>query len=221
MSQALGLEVEGRPGGPLFTVTYRLRDRATGAWALVDPTYQTGEVWRDVLRGGPPAAVYLTHAHFDHAAGLAELQQRWPEMPVWVHPDGLEMLQSREKSGANWAALHFDPARATHTYAEGDTVELGATRLQVIDAPGHCPGSVVLYGDGQLIAGDVLFQGGVGRWDIPGADPLVLTQTIREKIMTLPDETVVYPGHGPATTIGEERARNFIVRQMLEGQAIG
>lgn len=98
-------------------------------------------------------------------------------------------------------------------------VRVGEAALRVIDAPGHCPGSVLLALDGHLFAGDVLFQGSVGRWDLPGADYETLARTMREKVMALPDATTVYPGHGPTTTIGEERMENFLVQEMLVGTA--
>ncbi len=214
------LDVEGRPGGPLMTVTYCLTDVATGAWALVDPTYETEETWRDRLKeDAPPALILITHAHFDHVAGLAAVRRIYPAVPVWVHPDGREMVTDAEKNGAGWTGFEYTSSAATHFYQGGDEVTLGETKIKVIEAPGHCPGSVVLYAEGQLVAGDVLFAGSVGRWDLPGADYDTLSASIREKVMTLPDETRVYPGHGPATTIGQERRTNFIVQRMLAGEA--
>jgi len=91
-------------------------------------------------------------------------------------------------------------------------VKLGASAFQVVDVPGHAPGHIALIGDGFVIGGDVLFQGSIGRTDLPGGDHAQLMQSIREKLMPLPDETVVYSGHGPPTTIGQERVTNpFIV----------
>lgn len=213
------LKIEGRPGGPLMTVTYWLTDVATGQWAMVDPTYQVLETWRDRLATmPPPQAIYITHPHFDHIGGLAEIHRLYPQTPVWVHPDGKEMVEDGSLNGAHWTGFPFESVSADHFYKEGDTVTLGETTIKILDAPGHCPGSVLLLADGQLIAGDVLFQGSVGRWDLPGADYDTLAASIREKIMTLPDEIQVYPGHGEDTTVGEERQNNFIVQKMLKGE---
>jgi glyoxylase-like metal-dependent hydrolase (beta-lactamase superfamily II) len=218
-NHAPALQIEGRAGGPVMTMTYRLNDRAGGAWALVDPTFGVLETCRDWLEGGPPPqAILITHAHFDHIGGLPDLVRRYPGVEVWSHADGEALLGDAKLNGAARFGLPCEPCRATRHWREGDTLELGEARLRVIEAPGHCPGSVVLVGGGALIAGDVLFKGAVGRWDLPGANYATLARTIREKIMRLPDETVVYPGHGPATTIGEERRENEIVRQMLAGR---
>jgi glyoxylase-like metal-dependent hydrolase (beta-lactamase superfamily II) len=214
------LLIEGRPGGPIQTVSYLLADGPEhGApWALVDPVQDLLTTWRDRLEGRPaPQSVFITHGHFDHIGGLAEVRRRWPEAPVWVHPDSAPMLESGALNGSDWAMLPYEPARATDRYRDGDAVAVGGCRLRVLDTPGHCPGSVSLLCGRHLIAGDVLFAGSVGRWDLPGADFDLLAASIRDKLMTLPDDTIVYPGHGPATTIGDERRSNPIVAQMLAG----
>lgn len=220
-----GLKIEGRPGGALQTMSYWLTDQATGQWALVDPTYEVVAVWRERLRQDqPPQAVFITHGHFDHVGGLAELRRLFPAAPVWVHPDSRVMLNDPANNGAQWASFPYEPAEATNFYREGDVVQVGETALKVLDAPGHCPGSVLLLADGtegadgQLLAGDVLFEGSVGRWDLPGADYDWLSASIREKIMTLPDPTIIYPGHGPETTVGDERRYNPIVQKMIRGE---
>ena len=221
MSSEPSVKIEGRAGGPLMTNTFWVTDTATGRWAIVDPSYEVTQTWGDRLDAAePPQAIWLTHGHFDHAAGVASLQQRWPEVEVWIHPEGKEMLEDGSKNGATWAGLPFEPAGATHFYRQGEEAVLGQSRFHVIEAPGHCPGSVMLLAGGHLLAGDVLFQGSVGRWDLPGGDYDTLARTIREAVMTLPEETIVYPGHGPATTIAAERTDNMIVVQMLAGRRI-
>jgi len=212
------LTIEGRPGGPIETVSYLLTDRASGAWGVVDPTQGFLRTWADRLEDRrPPEAVFITHAHFDHVGGVAELTRHYPGVPIWVHPESAPLLEDGELNGSRWLELAYESARATHLYREGDEVALGESRLRVLETPGHCPGSVCLLCGRHLIAGDVLFRGSVGRWDLPGADYDQLAASIRDKLMPLPDEIIVYPGHGPSTTIGEERRNNPIVRQMLIG----
>jgi glyoxylase-like metal-dependent hydrolase (beta-lactamase superfamily II) len=101
-----------------------------------------------------------------------------------------------------------DSPPADRTFADGDTVKIGKGCLKVLHTPGHTPGSVSLLGDGFLLSGDTLFFEGVGRTDLPGGNQAQLERSIREKIMTLPDDTVVLPGHGPLTTVGQERQNN-------------
>jgi hydroxyacylglutathione hydrolase len=141
-------------------------------------------------------------------------------VPVWAHPDSAPMLADAELNGSGWIGAGYEPARATNLYDDGDAVDVGSSRLKVLATPGHCPGSVCLLCGKQLMAGDVLFQGSVGRWDLPGASYDALAASIRDKLMLLPDDVAVYPGHGEPTTIGQERRENPIVQSMLAGRRL-
>lgn len=215
------LKIEYRTGGPVMTNCYLLTDTETGAWALVDPVEDFDVLFGEVItERKAPQAIIVTHGHFDHIGGLADARERYPDAPVWVHPDSAAMTESAELSGAALFGLPLRPAKCTDFFKEGDRFQLGNLEFAVLDTPGHCPGSVTLVCDDDAIVGDVLFAGSVGRYDLPGASYDALAASIREKLMPLPDQTHVWPGHGPATTIGEERQSNWIVREMLAGRRI-
>lgn len=152
-------------------------------------------------------AVWLTHAHVDHILGVERVVEA-AGVPVYLHPADLPLYSAMPEQAA-WLGIRPQQAPAPdHELAEGDVLTVGSVSFEVRHVPGHSPGSVALVGRGMAFVGDVLFAGSIGRADLPGADAETLLASIREKLLTLPDETVVYPGHGPETTIGQERRTN-------------
>lgn len=155
-----------------------------------------------------------THLHVDHAIGVHYLKEKY-NAPFLACKDD-EFLGERLRQQASSFGIDADVAEATidHYLKDGDTIKIGEGELHVLQVPGHSPGSIALYDkeDGFVITGDALFQGSVGRADLPGGDGAQLIDSIQKKLMTLPDDTVVYPGHGPATTIGRERRANPFLR---------
>ncbi len=201
--------------GPLQTNAYLLADSASGLAAVVDPGAEGARLAAAAReRGWKIRHVWLTHAHFDHIAGLAELAEALPVWPlVALHPADLWLW--RLEGGAPLFGFRLDPGPEPNVYLEdGQRLYLGATAFQVLHAPGHTPGHVMFYApaEGLLLAGDVIFRGSIGRTDLPQADQATLLNTLRTRILPLPPATRILPGHGPETTVGYERRHNpFLV----------
>jgi hydroxyacylglutathione hydrolase len=154
-------------------------------------------------------AVLLTHAHLDHVEGVAALV-RATHAPVYLHPDDRPLYDHVGQQALMFGMSVEEPSPVDYSLEHGQTVELGGVQYHVRHTPGHSPGHVLFHVDaaGCAFVGDVVFQGSIGRTDLPGGDYAQLITTIREQVLTLPDETRLLPGHGPATTVGHERATN-------------
>lgn len=159
-------------------------------------------------------AIIITHAHIDHIGGAAKLK-RMTGAPVYLNTEDEQQYANIEWQ-ARWLGMAVpETTEIDATPRDGDTLKLGAGELMLIHTPGHTQGSICVYAqaEGVLAAGDTLFLDSVGRSDLPGGDGKQLLSSIHEKLLTLPDETTVICGHGPATTIGRERERNPFLRQ--------
>lgn len=198
------------PLGPLQTNCYVLADPQTQQAAVIDPSWNGRGIAQMVAdEGWQVDKILITHTHFDHVAGLAELKEA-TGAPIYAHADAVARIGSAARLAQMWQ-IHFpDPPPVDFTLAEGDTVSVGDLTLEVLFTPGHAPDHICFYlrDHALLFDGDVLFQQGIGRFDLPGGNYDVLMGSIREKLMTLPDATAVLPGHGATTTIGQERASN-------------
>ena len=195
--------------------TYLLIDEASRATALVDPGMYTKaeqEQLRDYIEQENLVVQYilLTHAHIDHVLGNAFALRQYPGTPLLLHAADWPTLRAVGTYAGPYGFAAYEASEPTGELLPGQVLELGESRLEVRFAPGHAPGHVVLYdrGGSQLIGGDVLFKGSVGRTDLPGGNHQQLLQSIERELLTLPDDTIVYPGHGPRTTVGEERRSN-------------
>lgn len=161
-----------------------------------------------------PAVLLNTHGHADHIGGNAELKRAFPDAPLIIGVNDAPLLADAELNLSAPFGVPITSPPAERTVREGDIVEAAGIRLEVLDIPGHSPGHVAFVRREQpciVFGGDILFREGIGRYDFPGSDGRLLLQGIREKLFSLPPETVVYPGHGPVTTIGHEKRFNPFV----------
>ena len=196
--------------GPLSTNCYIVGDEASGEGVVIDPGGDGATILEAVERLKLKIKLVVnTHGHFDHVLANREVMEG-TGAPLAIHRDDAGMLTNPLR-GFSLFLGKFNPSPpATIFLDEGSTVDFGPVRLRVLYTPGHSPGSVSLWWAEEKVvfSGDALFNGGIGRTDFPGGSYRVLLASIREKLFTLPDETVVYSGHGPETTIGYERAHN-------------
>jgi len=198
--------------GDYETNCYVLRENDAAQDCLViDPGLEAGDLleFLDEQKLNP-LAVLLTHGHIDHIAGLAVLRSRFAEIKVYIHNLDAEMLTEPKinLSAMTGSAFVTEPEDAS--LKERDIIDLAGVKLLVLHTPGHTPGGISLYSkqDGVVFVGDTLFADSIGRSDFPGGSMSQLLDSVREKLFTLPEETQVYPGHGPATTIAAEKAHN-------------
>lgn len=187
---------------------YLVADAASGDCAVVDPGEESGRILSEVAaRGWRVTAIWLTHAHVDHILGVAAVKAA-SSAPVHLHAADRALYDGLPQQAA-WMGISAGPAPAPDAeLRHGGRVRVGAHRFEVRHTPGHSPGSVSFVRPGLALTGDALFAGSVGRTDLPGGSGAALLAAIRRELLTLPDDTVVYSGHGPPTTIGVERATN-------------
>ena len=194
---------------------YLLVCEETRSCAAVDPGGGAGELIRAIESEGLILeAVFLTHAHLDHVEGVRAVREAFPDVPIWLHPDDLPLYRGVQRQAAMFGLSAEAQPEPTDEIVPGEPLRFGSCELEVRFTPGHAPGHVILVSpdDGFAVVGDVVFQGSIGRSDLPGGDMQTLMRSIREHVLTLPDETTLYPGHGPPTTVGQERTTNpFLV----------
>ncbi|HYQ83331.1 MAG TPA: MBL fold metallo-hydrolase [Rubrobacter sp.] len=189
---------------------YIIGDQESGVGAIIDPGDEAARIAMAVEQTGLDiGSIIVTHAHIDHVGAVAALTDEYA-CPGLMHAGAEAMLEALPTQ-AMMMGIRFGKVPGVDRYLEDeDIVEVGELRLRSLYTPGHAPGHLAFYleDEGLVLSGDALFAGSVGRVDLPGGSMEVLMQSIEERLLTLPDETVVYPGHGPQTTIRNERTTN-------------
>lgn len=213
--QLLMIKIQAFEFSPFAENTYVIYDDASGECAIFDPGCYTAEE-RDTLKNFieknnlRPVRLINTHCHLDHVFGNGFVARTWG-LGLEIHHGELPVLERFPQVCQMYGVPFTDDMPVPERFLEaGDVVEFGKVRLNVLFTPGHSPASISFYcrEEGFVIAGDVLFMESIGRTDLPGGDFDTLIASIRTQLFTLPDETVVYPGHGPATTIRHEKEYN-------------
>ncbi|MFM9029337.1 MAG: MBL fold metallo-hydrolase [Opitutaceae bacterium] len=210
------MQLDVIPAGPIDTNAYLLSAPERGEALLIDAP---GEVWAEVKpllaeRGCRLVELWITHGHWDHMQGAAEVA-RATGAKVLAHADDRPLIETPEIMERYMGErLNLEGVHVDHWVAPGEKREVLGLAVEIRHVPGHCPGNILFYFPTLVaaIVGDALFRGSIGRTDCPGGDHALLLKSIREQIYTLPSATKVFPGHGPATTVADERSGNPYVR---------
>jgi hydroxyacylglutathione hydrolase len=199
--------------GQLQTNCYIIQSQAEAI--IVDPGAEPERIVRftkDI--GVTPHRIIATHSHFDHVLGVDKVRSSL-KIPFQIHKDDLPILESMQARVRQFMGFDVPPPPKVDSFLQDrDVVRIGTEKIQVIHTPGHSPGSISLQGDSYVLTGDALFNQSIGRTDLPGGDLETLLNSIRKRLFALDDETVVYPGHGPETSIRDERLANPFVGKM-------
>lgn len=202
------LEIRRLVVGPFQSNCYLVRAPQSRSAVTIDPGAEPDRIESALQSWGAELeAILLTHAHLDHVGAVGALSSG-RSVPVFLHPDDLPLYRAAPRQAEAFGLRADTPPEPDRELRHGERVDVAGLSFAVRHAPGHSPGGVVLVGDEHAFVGDCVFAGSIGRTDLPGGDPGRLLRSIREQILTLPEETVLLSGHGPETTVGREAASN-------------
>jgi hydroxyacylglutathione hydrolase len=198
--------------GPLACNCYVVGEESTRRAIVIDPGGDADELAGEIASQDLTiTAIVATHAHFDHIIAAEQLRAL-TGAPFVLHDDDRPLLDWMQESGRLFLDVELPPPPEVDTSArEGERITAGAVEFEVVHTPGHSPGSISLVAAGGVFSGDTLFAGSIGRTDLPGGDAQALLGAVRSKLFALDESLIVYPGHGPTTTLGAERAENPFV----------
>ncbi len=203
------------PCGPIAANSYIVYKSGSPHCAVIDPA-DAALIFDETARLGVTVShILVTHGHFDHIFGLAALKERTGAL-VYAHPDDAELLRDARKNFSAQQRTPLPPVTPDALVGDGDVIEAAGLSFRVLHTPGHTRGGVSFYvaAEHAVFTGDTLFCQSVGRTDLPGGSARALMQSIVDKLMPLPDDTIVYPGHEEDSTIGRERVSNpFLLRR--------
>jgi len=199
--------------GQLQTNCYILQ--SDPAALIIDPGDEPERILRFIKDiGAKPTQIIATHTHFDHVLGVDMIRSKL-KIPFLIHRDDLPMLESMQSRVRQFMGLSVPPPPKVDGFlSDGNSVTIGRDSVRVIHTPGHSPGSISLAGENLVLTGDALFNQSIGRTDLPGGDLETLVRSVIDRLFRLDDATIVYPGHGPETSIGDEKLANPFVGQV-------
>ncbi len=209
------LKYEAHVTGPFAENTYFLLDDSTGECAIIDPGQDALAIWRNSdFSKYTLKAIWLTHAHLDHIWGLGELHEAFPDVPIHMHKLDMYWIDNYQSSAKQWGFEVEAAPVPTDFFEDGDQVSLGEHNFSIWHTPGHAPGHVCIGHEDFVLVGDLIFSGSIGRTDFPQCSLEQLEKSVQTKIYCLPDDRLLLSGHGPATTVGKEKATNPFVRPL-------
>jgi glyoxylase-like metal-dependent hydrolase (beta-lactamase superfamily II) len=203
------VRIDHRTVGAFEENSYLLADDDTGRGVLIDPGDEGDRILGMIADAGISLdAIWLTHAHVDHIGAVAAVKRAF-DVPVYLHPLDLPFYKSHSARAAEMYGIDFEqPDGPDADLADGQLLACGALRFEVMHVPGHAPGLVSFTGHGVSFGGDLLFAGSIGRTDLPLGNPIDMETSLARYAAALADDVTVYPGHGPATTVGREKRTN-------------
>ncbi|MGH7651867.1 MAG: MBL fold metallo-hydrolase [Gemmatimonadaceae bacterium] len=201
------MRVESLTVGPFQENCYLLIDERSRKSVVIDPGSEGDRIVEAIEQSGTELeAVWITHAHVDHVGAIASVKRRW-DVPVYLHPLDRRLYEAAPRQADVYGVPFEEAPPPDREFADAQELKVGEVQMTVMHTPGHAPGHVVIFGDGIALVGDCLFAGSIGRTDLPFSNPPQLAASL-DRIVALDPDTVVYPGHGAATTIGQERESN-------------